>query len=137
MTTTINYTLPSGRKAEITVKAVTLRGKVHAEVIATVDGMRVFGGPNNPDGLPAWAASCIGRPSELPLTAEMDAAVVAAKTAIVAEYAEQNAAYDVELERLEAVNKRRREAWAKMQIVRRKTEPGQVPKWITDEMLGI
>jgi hypothetical protein len=91
MTTTLPYSLPSGRKAVITVEAANLRGTVYATTSAMVEGVGrpILGGRTKPAGMPAWAVSCIGK---LPLTPEMDAAVAAAEAEINAAYAASNAA---------------------------------------------
>jgi hypothetical protein len=104
MTTTLNYTLPSGKTAVITV-APTKRwdGTMAAEIIATVEGIGtpILCGRTVPAGLPAWAVSAIGK---LPLTAEIDAAVTAAVNAIDAAYAGHNAAAKAHVAELESVS---------------------------------
>jgi hypothetical protein len=104
MTTTINYTLPSGKTAVITV-APTNRwdGTMAADIIATVQGIGtpILCGRTVPAGLPAWAVSAIGK---LPLTAEIDAAVTAAVDAIDATHVEHNAAAKAHLAELDAVS---------------------------------
>ena len=104
MTTTINYTLPSGKTAIITV-APTKRwdGTMAAEIIATVQGIGtpILCGRTVPAGLPVWAVSAIGR---LPLTAEIDTAIIAAEAAIDAAYAVHNAAAKTHVAELEAIS---------------------------------
>jgi hypothetical protein len=103
MTTTINYTLPSGRKAVITIESATCRGKVYATTSAMIDGVGtpILGGRTKPAGMPAWAVSCIGK---LPLTAEVDAEVAAAELAINTAHAEANAALAAHVAELDAVS---------------------------------
>jgi hypothetical protein len=104
MTTTLNYTLPSGKTAVITVAPTkNWDGTISADVTATVQG--IGGMPqmhlSRPAGLPAWAVSAIGK---LPLTAEMDAKVTAAAAAINAAHTEHNAAAAAHFAELEAVS---------------------------------
>lgn len=103
MTTTINYTLPSGRKAIITINAVNIRGAIHAETTAMIEGVGspILGGRSKPSGLPAWAVSAIGK---LPLTAEIDAQVQSAIDAINAAHADHNAAASAHIAELDAVS---------------------------------
>jgi hypothetical protein len=103
MTTNINYTLPSGKKAVITVApSKSWDGSYYASTSATVEGGNwQSGGRIKPAGLPAWAVSSIGK---LPLTAEVDAQVQAAEESINAAYADHNAAAAAHIAELEAVS---------------------------------
>ena len=101
---TINYTLPSGKTAVITVDAKkNFDGTLRANVTARVQG--VSGIPEmglaRPAGLPDWAVSAIGR---LPLTTEVDAQVRAAVAAVDVEYASHNARAVGHLAELDAVS---------------------------------
>jgi len=101
--TTIPYTLPSGKSVAVTVApSKNWDGTVSASITAAVAG--VGGMPENglrvPAGLPGWAVSAIGR---VPLTAEVDAQVRAAKAAIDAAHTAHNAAAKQHLAELEAV----------------------------------
>jgi len=100
MKTTINYTLPSGKTAIITVQATKFRGQIYAATSATVEGVGspILGGRRKPIGLPDWAVSSIGK---LPLTAEVDAQVQVAEEAINAAYADHNAAFAVHINELD------------------------------------
>jgi hypothetical protein len=100
----INYTLPSGKTAVITVEPKkNFDGTLRANVTARVQG--VSGIPEmglaRPAGLPAWAVSAIGR---LPLTADVDAQVRAAVAAVDAEYVSHNARAVAHLAELDAVS---------------------------------
>jgi hypothetical protein len=102
MNKAINYTLPSGKKAVITVTPEKRwDGTITAEVSAMVEGV---GTPQidwrKPAGLPAWAVSAIGK---LPLTADTDAAVQAACDEINAAHATHNQAAKAHIAALEAV----------------------------------
>ena len=104
MKTTINYTLPSGKKSVITIEPKkNWDGTISADVSATVDG--IGGMPQmrlaTPAGLPAWAVSAIGK---LPLTAEIDAQVRAAVDAIDAAHADHNTAAMAHIAELDAVS---------------------------------
>jgi hypothetical protein len=104
MTTTLNYTLPSGKTAVITVAPTkNWDGTISADVSATVQG--IGGMPqmhlSRPAGLPTWAVSAIGK---LPLTAEMDAHVTAAVAVIKAAHTEHNAAAAAHIAELDAVS---------------------------------
>jgi len=104
MTTTLNYTLPSGKTSIITVAPKkNWDGTICAEVTATVQG--IGGMPQmhllRPAGLPAWAVSAIGK---LPLSAEVDAQVTAAAAAINAAHTEHNAAAAAHIAELDAVS---------------------------------
>ena len=101
--TTINYTLPSGRTATISITPTNFRGQIHAATTATVDGVGtpILGGRIKSAGMPAWAVSCIGK---LPLTAEVDAQVAAAEAAINAATNEHNAAAAAHVAELDAVS---------------------------------
>jgi hypothetical protein len=103
MTTTINYTLPSGKAAIITVApAKNWDGTISADVSAMVDGI---GTPQSwlrsPAGLPAWAVSAIGK---LPLTAAADAQVRAAMATINNAHADHNSAAAAHIAELNAVS---------------------------------
>lgn len=101
-TTTINYTLPSGRTAIISITPTNFRGQIHAATTAMVDGVGspILGGRTKPAGMPSWAVSCIGK---LPLTAEIDAQVAAAESCINAAHSEHNAAAAAHVAELDAV----------------------------------
>lgn len=104
MTTTINYTLPSGKKSVITIEPKkNWDGTISADVSATVDN--IGGMPQmrlaTPAGLPAWAVSAIGK---LPLTADVDAQVRAAMAAISNAHASHNAAAAAHIAELDAVS---------------------------------
>jgi hypothetical protein len=103
MTTTLPYTLPSGKSAIITVASKKIwDGGMIANVTAAVDGVAAEQlNCCKPAGLPAWAVSAIGK---LPLTAEAHAAVQAACDAINAAHAEHNAAARAHVAELEAVS---------------------------------
>jgi hypothetical protein len=103
MTTTINYTLPSGKTAIITVAPTKNHdGTISADVTAMVDGV---GTPQmwlrTPAGLPTWAVSAIGK---LPLTANVDAQVRAAMASINAANADHNMAAAAHIAELDAVS---------------------------------
>ena len=102
-TTTIPYTLPSGRTAIITVEPSNFLGRTIAEVSATVEGVGspILGGRSTPAGLPAWAVCAIGK---LPLTAEINALVDAAVDAIESAAAAANAAVDAKMAALDALS---------------------------------
>jgi hypothetical protein len=100
---TINYTLPSGRFAIISITPTNFRGQIHAATTATVHGVGtpILGGRTKPNGMPSWAVSCIGK---LPLTAEIDAQVAAAEAAINTAHTEHNAAAAAHISELDAVS---------------------------------
>ena len=104
MKTTINYTLPSGKKSVITIEPKkNWDSTISADVSAAVDG--IGGMPQmrlaTPTGLPAWAVSAIGK---LPLTAEIDAQVRAAMATINNAHADHNAAAVAHIAELDAVS---------------------------------
>lgn len=100
----LNYTLPSGRTAIITVAAEkSWDGTMYAGVSAAVQGVGGMPemGLTRPAGLPTWAVSSIGR---LPLTAQVDGWVREAVAAIESEYATHNARATAHVAELEAIS---------------------------------
>jgi hypothetical protein len=104
MQATINYTLPSGKKAVITVApSKNWDGTISASIQATVEGI---GGMTQmnwgvPSGLPVWAVSAIGK---LALTAAADAQVAAAVAAIDAAHTKHNALAAAHIAELESIS---------------------------------
>jgi hypothetical protein len=116
MSVKINYTLPSGKTAVITVEPKKgFNGKIFADVTARVAGVQGIPemGLAQPFGLPTWAVSAIGR---LPLTNDVDAAVRMACASVEAEYAEANDRASAHFAELDAISANTRQIARRMAI---------------------